>query len=326
MSPPFPVSDHCDGARFFNPQGPAPRSFRDLPKWWWQQARGSATAWPKSLPSPVKANLPGSLATGQVAATFIGQATFLLQYAGCTILTDPVFGSRAGPFGLLGPKRVRPPALRLGELPRVDLVLLSHNHYDHLDLSSLRWLAQHRRPLIVVPLGLKAWLEARGVANVVELDWWQSHFAGAGVEIICTPAQHWSSRWPWDRCLTLWGGFMIRAAGGSTWFAGDTGWGPHFAEIQARLGAPALALLPIGAYEPRWFMAAVHMNPDEAVQAHLAVGARLSLAMHHGTFRLTDEGLEAPLRDLAAARDRHGVRVTAFAAPACGETVVAPLG
>jgi L-ascorbate metabolism protein UlaG (beta-lactamase superfamily) len=326
MTTRFPVSDHCDGTRFFNPQGPTPRSFRDLPKWWWQQACGSATAWPNTVPAPAAVRLPENLSTGQVAATWIGQATFLLQFAGCSILTDPVFCTRAGPFGLLGPKRVRPPALRLGELPRVDVVLLSHNHYDHLDLNALRWLAQHRRPLIVVPLGLKAWLEARGVANVVELDWWQSHFAGTAAEIICTPAQHWSSRWPWDRCLTLWGGFMIRAAGGSVWFAGDTGWGPHFAEVRARLGAPDLALLPIGAYEPRWFMAPVHMNPDEAVRAHLAAGARLSLAMHHGTFRLTDEGLDAPLHDLAAAREKHGVPSTAFAAPACGETVVAPLG
>jgi len=326
MTTRFPVSDHCDGTRFFNPQGPPPRSFRDLPKWWWQQLGGSATAWPHTVPAPAAVRLPENLSTGQVAATWLGQATFLLQFAGCTILTDPVFCSRAGPFGLLGPKRVRPPALRLGELPRVDVVLLSHNHYDHLDLNALRWLAQHRRPLIIVPLGLKAWLEAQGVANAVELDWWQSHFAGTGVEIICTPAQHWSSRWPWDRCLTLWGGFMIRTAGGSVWFAGDTGWGPHFAEVRNRLGGPDLALLPIGAYEPRWFMEPVHMNPDEAVRAHLAAGARLSLAMHHGTFRLTDEGLDAPLHALAAAREKHGLAPTAFAAPACGETVVVPLG
>lgn len=322
----FPVSDHCDGTRFFNPQGPSARSFRDLPRWWWQQLCGSATPWPKSVPAPARVGLPDSLPAGQVAATFIGQATFLLQFAGSTVLTDPVFGSRAGPFGLLGPKRARPAALRLGELPRVDVVLLSHNHYDHLELSSLCWLAQHRRPLIVVPLGLKVWLEARGVSNVVELDWWQSHFAGAGVEIICTPAQHWSSRWPWDRCRTLWGGFMIKVAGGSVWFAGDTGWGPHFAEVRARLGAPDLALLPIGAYEPRWFMEAVHMNPDEAVRAHLALGAKQSLAMHHGTFRLTDEGMDAPLRDLAAARVKHGLTAAVFAAPAFGETVVSSLG
>ncbi len=324
--PNFPISDHCDGVRFFNPRGPSARSFWDLPKWWGQQLRGSATAWPRSVPAPAQVRLPANVSSGQVAATFIGHATYLLQFAGCTVLTDPVFSSRAGPFGLLGPKRARPPALRLGELPRVDVVVLSHNHYDHLDLASLRWLAQHRRPLIIAPLGLKAWLGARGVANVVELDWWQSHFAGSGIEIICTPAQHWSSRWPWDRCLTLWGGFCLKTAAGSVWFAGDTGWGPHFAEIRARLGTPDLALLPIGAYEPRWFMAAVHMNPAEAVRAHLALGAKQSLASHHSTFRLTDEGIDAPVHDLAAARDAHAVPPAAFTAPGFGETVPVPLG
>jgi L-ascorbate metabolism protein UlaG (beta-lactamase superfamily) len=321
----FPISDHCDGTRFFNPRGLSARSFWALPKWWRDHVFGSATPWPKSVPPPLTVNLPETVPAGQVAATFIGHATYLLQFAGCTVLTDPVFGSRAGPFGLLGPKRTRPPALRLGELPRIDVVLLSHNHYDHLHLPSLRWLVQHRQPLIIAPLGLKDWLADRGVPGVVELDWWQSHFAGPGFEIICTPAQHWSSRSPWDRCLTLWGGFWIRTPAGSAWFAGDTGWGEHFSEVRTRLGAPAVALLPIGAYEPRWFMAPVHMNPDEAVQAHLAVGARLSLASHHGTFRLTDEGIDAPLRDLALAREKHGLSPAAFAAPAVGETVMVSL-
>jgi len=322
---PYPRSSHFDGKRFFNPQGPSARSFRDLPKWWWEQARGSAKAWPASVPPPLKVTLPDNVPAGQVAATFIGHATYLLQFPHATILTDPVFGSRAGPFGMLGPKRSRPPALRLGELPRVDVVIVSHNHYDHLDLASLRWLAQHRRPLIVAPLGLKPWLEARGVKTVVELDWWQSHFAAPELEITCTPAQHWSSRWPWDRCRTLWGGFMIKTPAGLVWFAGDSGWGPHFAEVRTRLGAPALALLPIGAYEPRWFMAPVHMNPEESVRAHLALGARQSLGMHHGTFRLTDEGIDAPLHDLAAARAAHGVADGAFTAPQFGETVLVSL-
>lgn len=325
MSHRFPVSDHCDGERFFNPQGPSARSFWDLPKWWWQQARGSATPWPRSLPAPAKAQLPGSLPAGQAAVTLLGHATCLVQLAEFTLLTDPVFSSRAGPFGFLGPKRARPPALRLGELPRVDAVLVSHNHYDHLDLASLRWLARHRQPAILVPLGLKAWLEARGIGGVVELDWWQSHWPRPGVEVVCTPAQHWSSRWPWDRCRTLWGGFLARTTAGAVFFGGDTGWGPHFAEVRARLGAPRLALLPIGAYEPRWFMEPVHMNPAEAVQAHLALGAHRSLGIHHGTFRLTDEGIDAPLRDLAVARERQGVPPEAFSAPAFGVTTVLPL-
>ena len=172
----------------------------------------------------------------------------------------------------------------------------------------------------VTTLGNKNWLAARGVADVVELDWWQSHKARAGLGITCTPAQHFAARAPWDRCRTLWGGFMLRAATGRIFFAGDTGWAPHFAEIKTRLGAPALALLPIGAYEPRWFMEPVHMNPDEAVRAHLALGARQSIGMHFGTFQLTNEDIAEPLAALAVARAAHGVEPAAFTTLDFGET------
>jgi L-ascorbate metabolism protein UlaG (beta-lactamase superfamily) len=323
--PTYPITDHCDGERFFNPHGPSARAFSDLPKWWWQRFRGSVTPWPSAVPPGSPVQLPAAVAAGEVAATFIGHATYLLQFASLTVLTDPVFGSRAGPFGILGPKRVCPPALRLGELPRVDLVVLSHNHYDHLDLASLRWLARQRRPQFVAPLGLKPWLEARGVGPVVELDWWQSHWAGPEMEVTCTPAQHWSSRSPWDRCRTLWGGFWLGTPRGAVYFAGDSGWSGNFAAVQARLGSPAVSILPIGAYEPRWFMESVHMNPTEAVNAHLALGSRRSLAMHFGTFQLTDEGIDAPARDLAAALAARGVAPEAFTVPGIGETLVLPL-
>jgi len=323
--PTFPISDHCDGERFFNPTGPGPRPFSDLWKWRRERAKGSATAWPASVPPGAPVRLPASVRADEVAATFLGHASFLLQFSGLNVLLDPVFASRAGPFGLLGPKRVCPAALRLGELPRIDLVLVTHNHYDHLDLSALRWLARHRRPQFVAPLGLKAWLEARGVTPVAELDWWQSHWANDGAEIICTPAQHWSSRTPWDRCRTLWGGFWLRTRFGSVYFAGDSGWGVHFAAIRARLGSPAVSLLPIGAYEPRWFMEPAHMNPTEALNAHLALGSRRSLAMHFGTFCLTDEGIDEPVRALAVACNARGVDANAFHAPAIGETVAQQL-
>jgi L-ascorbate metabolism protein UlaG (beta-lactamase superfamily) len=320
----FPITDHCDGERFFNPHGLPPRSFSDLPKWWWQRARGAGASWPNSVP-PTPARLPATVPAGHVAATLLGHATWLLQFPGLTVLTDPVFATHAGPFGLLGPKRVQPAALRLGELPRIDVVLLSHNHYDHLDLSALRWLTRHRQPAIIAPLGLKAWLEERGVAGVAQLDWWESRFPQAGVEVTCTPAQHWSSRAPWDRCRTLWGGFMLRTAAGAVYFGGDSGWGPHFAEIPARLGRPGLALLPIGAYEPRWFMEPVHMNPAEAVRAHQALGATRSLGMHHQTWNLTDEGYDAPAQDLVAARAAAGLVESAFVAPTTGETILVRL-
>lgn len=322
----FPVSDHCDGTRFFNPSGRGARSFFAVPRWWWQSLFRAAP-WPARVPpAPVApAATPGA---GQVAATAVGHATFLLRFPGLTVLTDPVFMHRAGPFGRFGPARVQPARPARHELPRVDVVLLSHNHYDHLDLGALRWLAREHRPLVLAPLGLGAWLAGRGVAGAVELDWWQAHAlpGPAGARVVCTPAHHWSSRGPWDRCRTLWGGYWVQAAGGAVYCAGDTGWDGHFAAIQARLGAPDLALLPIGAYEPRWFMADVHLNPAEAVRAHRALGARRSLGMHFGTWRLTDEGIDAPLHELAAARAAQGVAEADFATLRCGETRLFPLG
>jgi L-ascorbate metabolism protein UlaG (beta-lactamase superfamily) len=322
MNPRFPVSDHCDGTHFFNPAGQLQaRGFAELPRWWWQRlAQGQGTRWPVVVPRPRKPALPEGIPAGQLAVTFLGHSTFLLQLPGLNLLTDPVFASRAGPLGLLGPKRARPAALRLGELPRVDVVVLSHNHYDHLDLAALRWLARQHRPAIVTTLGNRSWLEARGVSRVTELDWWQTHHPAPNLEAICTPAQHFAARTPWDRSRTLWGGFMLRTAVGLVYFAGDSGWAPHFAELRTRIGAPDLALLPIGAYEPRWFMEAVHMNPDEAVRAHLALGARRSVGMHFGTFQLTDEAIDAPLRDLAAARMAHGVEEGAFTTMDFGES------
>jgi len=321
MNPPFPLSDHCDGRTFFNPRGglQAP-SFSSMPKWFWQRALGQRRAWPKRLPPPLTPSLSAKGPAGQLAVTFIGHATFLLQLPGCNVLTDPVFSSHAGPFGLLGPRRVRSPALALGQLPPIDVVLLSHNHYDHLDLSSLRWLARERRPLVVTTLGNRAWLEARGVGNVVELDWWQMHRATPDLEVDCTPAQHFAARTLRDRNRTLWGGFALKTAVGSIYFAGDSGWSGSFETIGARLGPFDLALIPIGAYEPRWFMEAVHMNPDEAVRAHLAVRSRRSLGMHFGTFQLTDEAIDAPLIALGEARTRYSVAPADFATLDFGET------
>lgn len=257
---------------------------------------------------------------GAVAVTWIGHATFLLQFSSFTVLTDPVFASHAGPLGVFGPKRARPPALSLVELPSIDVVLLSHNHYDHLDLGTLRWLALERKPRIVTTLGNKAWLGARGVGNVVELDWWQSVAVRDGLQVTGTPAQHFAARTPWDRNLTLWGGFALTTPAGSFYFAGDSGWTPRFEEIGAKLGPFDLSLIPIGAYEPRWFMIPVHMNPDEAVRAHLAVRSRRTIGMHFGTFQLTDEAIDAPVIALADSRAKHGVAATEFDTLEFGET------
>jgi L-ascorbate metabolism protein UlaG (beta-lactamase superfamily) len=283
------------------------------------------SVWPKHASPPRTPSLPATIAPGTVAVTWIGHSTFLLQLPGVTILTDPVFASHAGPFGRLGPRRVRPPALRLDQLPTIDLILLSHNHYDHLDLNALRWLSREWRPLIITTLGNRTPLQTRGVGNIVELDWWQSHRPSADLDIVCTPAQHFSARTLWDRNQTLWSGFVLATAAGAIYVAGDSGWCGSFNEIGARLGPFGLALIPIGAYEPRWFMQAVHMNPDEAVRAHLAVRARQSIAMHFGTFQLTDEAIDAPPEALVDARTAHGVAAADFAVLDSGETRVIAL-
>ena len=321
-APRFPASEHCDGERFFNPAGWLnARSFSSLPKWWAQQLfTDQRKPWPKSAPAPQAPRLPAVVPAGKIAVTFVGHSTFLLQLPGLTILTDPIFAERASPFAWAGPKRVRPPALTLDKLPPIDVVLVTHNHYDHLDLPTLQWLARKRRPLFITTLGNRAWLGARGVDHVVELDWWQRHAAAAGLTVTCTPAQHFSARWPWDRCRTLWGGFALETAAGRIYFAGDSGYCPAFREIGARLGPFDLALLPIGAYEPRWFMEPVHCTPDDAVRIHREVRARLSLAMHFGTFRLTDEAIDDPLLALTAARAARGVADSEFTALDFGET------
>jgi L-ascorbate metabolism protein UlaG (beta-lactamase superfamily) len=244
-----------------------------------------------------------------------------VRTASTTVITDPVFTSHAGPLGRLGPRRVRPPALDPAALPPIDLVLISHNHYDHLQPRSLRLFA---RASFVAPLGLRNLVPpegGRGRGTVSELDWWGRTSAGAA-EILCVPAQHFSARTPWDRNRTLWCGFVVAVDGITIYFAGDSGYSPQFAEIGARCPGIAVALLPIGAYEPRWFMRPMHMNPEEAVQAHLDVKARTSIGMHFGTFHLTDEGIDDPLRALETARAAAGVAPDTFRVLDFGETVV----
>ena len=276
------------------------------------------TPWPSSiLPGPAPAPPPSRVEPGQIAVTFIGHSTFLIRSASMVMITDPVFTTNAGPFGRLGPRRVRPPAIALRDLPPVDLVLLSHNHYDHLQRPSLRALSGAS---IVTALGVGRHVPSEG--GVQELDWWQQVDIG-GATVTAVPAQHFSARTPWDRNETLWSGLVVEVDGVTMYFAGDTGYSPHFAEIGDRFPSIDVTLLPIGAYEPRWFMEPMHMNPDEAVRAHLDAGARVSLGMHFGTFQLTDEGIDDPLRALDAARVRHDVAPEDFRTLEFGATLIA---
>ena len=288
------MSDHFDNRRFFNPVGPGVRPFSEVPR----MLREPRAPWPKSI--PVQPSVPPPLDGAAAVVTFIGHATFLIQTAAGNILTDPMYSQRASPLSWIGPHRVRQPAVRFDDLPLISTVLLSHNHYDHCDRATLRMLSKRFNPLVVTPLGNTRLVRSTGIQRVDELDWWQTSTSGSH-EITLTPAHHFSARTPFDRNRALWGGFAVRVGEARLYFAGDTAYGGFFKDIPRRLGPIDLALLPIGAYEPRWFMQSVHMNPADAVQAHLDLGAPHSVAMHFGTFQLTSEGIDEPPRALEEA-------------------------
>lgn len=316
-----------------------PKSLAEVLRWRFQAMRAGLPrppATPIPQVAPDLAFVHGNAGPDQQpAVTWIGHATVLAQLGGISLLTDPIFAERASPFGFVGPKRHQPPAIALPDLPHIDLVVISHNHYDHLDRAAVTALARQPggAPLFVVPLGLAAWFRAAGLQNVVELDWWQSHrLAVAGreeVEVMLVPAQHWSARGLNDRMQTLWGGFAVLAPDCHLFFAGDTAYSRDFADIRAHLAARQtaaagggfdIALLPIGAYAPRWFMASQHVDVAEAVKIHGDVGAKRSLGIHWGTFALTDEPLDEPPRVLRQERAAQGLGADDFFTLAIGAT------
>jgi L-ascorbate metabolism protein UlaG (beta-lactamase superfamily) len=289
-----PESDHFDGKRFHNHQS-GWQSSGSVLKW---QMTKTPLRWPEWIndePGPAPERRVDG---GRVRITFVNHATMLVQMDGVNILTDPIWSERCSPLPFAGPKRHRAPGLRFDELPPFDAVLVSHNHYDHLDLPTLRRL---RSPRVFTPLGNAALLERHGVANGVDLDWWQEQQLTDRVKVTVVPSQHFCARGISDRNATLWGGFVISGPSGHVYFAGDTGWGRHFAEVRAKFGEVRVALLPIGAYLPRWFMKPAHISPDEAVDAHRVLGAKTSIAMHFGTFALGDDGERQPVDALYAA-------------------------
>lgn len=248
--------------------------------------------------------------------TWIGHATALIQYRGINVLTDPIFSPRASPLSFAGPKRATQPALTLSELPAIDYVLISHNHYDSLDATTVRAIGN--RATWFAPPGHKSWFAEQDVHNLVELDWWQSHRVPL-LEVTATPVQHWSGRSLFDRYDALWSGWSLRIQDFSVWFGGDTGYNDkQFKEIGARLGPFDLGIIPIGGYEPRWFMRDMHVNPEEAVQIHQEVQARYSIGVHWGTFPLTAEPIDEPPRRLAIAANLRGAH---FETIDIGETI-----
>lgn len=300
-SPPYsgPVTDHFDGKRFHNvdPKWKIEGSFL---KWQMTKTPGP---WPEWIDDPPGPPPERRVDDGRVRITWINHATLLVQMDGVNILTDPIWSERCSPVRFAGPKRHRNPGIRFEDLPPIDAVLVSHNHYDHLDLATLRRLSASR---IYTPLGNSALMRRKGIGNAADLEWWQEAALSDRVKITLTPGQHFCARGISDRDRTLWGGFVISGPSGHVYFAGDTGWGDHFAEIGRRFQPMRAALLPIGAYLPRWFMRPVHISPHEAVDAHFALNARTSIAMHFATFHLGDDGYDAPANDLRAAVAERG--------------------
>lgn len=298
-----PMSDHYDGRRFHNPD-PIERGFFDFLRWQMTRDPGEWELQLEAAPAPPP---PRTVPSEQVRVTLINHATVLVQTAGLNVLTDPHWSERASPLAWIGPRRHRPPGVRFDDLPPIHAVLISHNHYDHMDLPTLRRLAAAHEPLFIVPLGNRRTLASAGISRVLELDWWQRHELSAAVAVHAVPARHWSKRGLFDTNKALWAGFYLTAPAGSAYFAGDTGMGDHFQAIRRRLGGPDVAMLPIGAYKPRWFMQPVHTSPAEAVEARRRLDARYLLPVHFGTFPVGDDGQEEPVRDLRRAMHRQGV-------------------
>jgi len=291
---------HFDGKRFYNPNAPQVPPLLEVLRW-------KLTSRPEPSPSfisDVEPSTPPQRVEGSgLRTTLVNHSSVLLQQRGSNILTDPIWSDRASPVSWSGPRRHRKPGVSWEDLPTIDMVLISHNHYDHLDLPTLRRLAARGNSTFIVPVGVRRLLHSENIGPAHELDWGEAFSLAesrAGCTIHCVPALHFSSRGIFDRNLTLWCGYVIECQERLIYFAGDTAFGDHFAHIREKFGSPHLALLPIGAYEPRWFMSSVHMAPDEAVKAHQILAARKTIAIHHGTFQLTDESIDAPKKQLRA--------------------------
>lgn len=336
-----PPSHHTPDGFRNNYIGTVNKSFGELFRWQIER-REQGLPKPPDTPVPIASPDLAFIRTYQThfthrpdqppAVTWIGHASVLVQAGGLNVLTDPIFSDRASPVQLIGPLRDQPPGLALHDLPPIDAVLISHNHYDHLDMPSVLGIAERsaaagRRTLFMVPLGMKSWFVNLGLTHTVEFDWWEQ-LSLAGVTFHFTPTQHWSARSFGDRSQTLWGGWAVLAPDLHWYFAGDTGYSQDFADTRARVyGRSArpgagfdLALLPIGAYQPRWFLAEQHVDPAEAVQIHRDLNASASIGIHWGTFGLSDESADQPPRDLAIAASTQGLAPGAFTVMAIGET------
>ncbi len=307
---------NSDGVRLDKP-------LTEVLRWYWTRDRSQADREVR-LPLRQEPRATQPAQPGELSATWVGHATVLLRLDGVTLITDPQFSRRASPFSFAGPERRTPLPFEIGALPHIDLVLISHNHYDHLDEASILALQAQRGgpPIFVVPQGLDAWFHDLGIRdNLRVLGWWASGEL-AGLSVTGVPARHWSGRGLFDRSASHWGGWVVQRGGRSVYFAGDTGYGDgrDFRQIGARFPALDLALIPVGAYEPRWFMRDQHIDPAEAVQVFRDLGARRAIGIHWGTFSLADEAIDEPLRALPPALKAQGVPAQHFRLLEHGET------
>ena len=318
-----PVSDHFDGTHFFDPDGAPPKKLAEVLRWQFGGGR-ERHKWPDWVPSPYSDMPPARVEGSKVRFSFVGHASWLIQTGGLNILVDPVWSERASPFSFAGPKRHNDPGIAFEALPKIDVVLVSHGHYDHLDTATLSRLAAKFSPRVITPLGNDSVMRAAdGAIHADAFDWQDRVDLGNGVAVTLVPTRHWSARGLFDRNKTLWASFVLETPAGKVYIVCDSGYGTgvHFRRVREMHGPLRAAILPIGAYEPRWFMKDQHMNPEDAVKALADCGAEVALAHHHGTFQLTDEAIDAPGLALAKALDEAMIPRERFAVLKPGQVV-----
>jgi L-ascorbate metabolism protein UlaG (beta-lactamase superfamily) len=312
-----PVSDHFDGGSFYNKE--PDNTFTDHIKWLWEMEE---VEWPLWVNDPQQPLPPERVGDGELFITYVNQSTVLLQVEGVNILTDPFWSRRAGPFSWAGSKRVRKPGIALEDLPPIDLILISHDHYDHLDLPTMRALWERHRPLVLTGLGVKERLDFIDPEKVIQLDWWDMREALPGVLVTFVPARHKSGRGLFDGNRTLWGGYVVEVGGERILFFGDTAYGDFLNGISEKFAGFTLAILPVGSYEKRWFMKSEHMNPDDAVKVHTGLHVEKSVGIHFATLlEHPEQAIDAHEKDLVKALMEHRVDSADFIIPAFGEGI-----
>ena len=302
-------SDHFDGSCFFNKE--SDHTFFDHIKWMWEMEN---IKWPEWIDDPPQSPPIPHVKEGELRITYVNHATVLIQMDGINILTDPIWSERAGPISWVGMKRVRAPGIKIEDLPNIDIILISHDHYDHLDMTSLQQLNEKHQPIILAGLGVRRRLESiEGGKSIIELDWWQEHIYSKGTKITFVPSRHNSGRGIFDKNKTLWGGFVIQSSAGSVLFMGDTAVGGFLKEVKNEFSRFRLAILPIGSYEKRWFMKTQHMNPDDAVTVHKMLDVTQSVGIHFGTFEEhPEQTIDAHEKDLKVAVEKYNISESEF--------------